>query len=370
MRILYIIHSLNIGGGETLVTNNIIHLKRCGEEIALMQLSDCDTFLNRRLRENDIPVYTVFDDAEPHSFFGKAWRVLKRKALLVRNMNKVICEYHPDIVHFHTNIMEMAKFDLDYNRCFFSFHTTVSRSIAYPGKAFRNALMASCKKGLTVVALSEKMSREIACELGEVKTVVLPNGIDVRSIRNGAVDRKCFCDEFNIPQNSFILGHVGRYHPVKNHEKVLRIFREVKRRRPEACLVLIGGADSHRQKLIDEQIEEYQLTDSVIQLGERKDAPEIMAAFDCMILPSITEGFPLVFGECQVHGVRCVATDAVPDEVLVNDNAFKLSIAESDSIWADYVLGTFVEKRGRNIKELDISKSVEKCLRTYAEVLG
>lgn len=370
MRILYIIHSLNIGGAETLVTNNVIQLKQCGEEIALIQLDDCDSFLNKRLQENDIPVYTVFDNTVPHSFFGKVWSILKRKATLVRNINKIICEYHPDIIHFHTNMLEMARLDLNYNQCFFSFHTEVSRSIVYPSKAFKNSLMMSCEKGLTVVALSEKMRRDIERELGQIKTIVIPNGIDVRGIRNGAVTKNCFCDEFNIPPNSFILGHVGRYHPVKNHEKVISIFKEVKCRCSEAYLVLIGDADSHRQKVIDEQIEEYQLTDYVIQLGERQDAQELMAAFDCMILPSFTEGFPLVLGECQAHGVRCIATDAVPDEVLVNDNAFKLSIAESDSTWADYVLGTFLEKKGRNIMELDVSESVKKCLKNYEEVMG
>lgn len=369
MKILYIIHSLNIGGAETLVTNNIIHLKRCGEEIALMQLDDCGSFLNKRLQENDIPVYTVFENSASRNVLEKVWSVLKRKAMLVRKMNKIIREYHPDVVHFHTNITEMAKLDLNYDKCFFSFHTTVSRSIAYPNKAFRNTLLMSCKKGLTVVALSEKMRRDIEYELGKVKTVVITNGIDVQRIRNGAVTKKCFCDKFDIPQNSFILGHVGRYHPVKNHEKVIDIFKEVKRRCAGAYLVLIGGADSHRQKIINDRIEKYQLTDCVIQLGERRDAQELMAALDCLILPSITEGFPLVLGECQAHGVRCVATDAVPDEVLVNDNAFKLSIDELDSTWADYVLGDFLEEKERDVMELDVSESVEKCLRNYEVVM-
>lgn len=369
MRILYVIHSLNIGGAETIVTNYMIQLKQCGQDVALVQLDDCASFLNDQLKENDIPIFTVFPWRQPENFVGKVRNVMKRKRTLVRNLNKIIDDFQPDVIHFHTNLSEMGKLNLDYNRCFFSFHTTISRSLKHSGKAFKKALKKSCEKGLTTVALSEEMGRDIEKELGKTKTVIIPNGIAIAEIRAHAIDRCAFCNQLGIPQDSFVLGHVGRYHPVKNHEKVIDIFREVKKRREDAYLVLIGGADTRRQKEIDERVAGYGLTDSVIQLGERADAQSLMAVFDCMILPSHTEGFPLVIAECQAHGVRCIATGAVPDEVIVNDNAFKLSVEEPETVWAEYVLGDFAEEKGKDIMDLDISRSVDKCLRAYKEAM-
>lgn len=369
MRILYIIHSLNVGGSETLVTNYLIRLKQRGEDVALIQFDDGASFLNDCLKKNGIPIFTVFPKQRSTNYVGKVWNALNRKMTLIWKINEIIHDYYPDIIHFHTNLTRMDKLDVNYNRCFFSFHTTVSRSIGYPSKLFRKSLVATCKKGLTTVALSKSMKMDIETELGNVKNVIVPNGINIEDIRSHAVSRTDFCRQFSISEKSFILGHVGRYHPVKNHEKVIDIFREVKKRQENAYLVLIGGADTRRQREIDERIEKYHLTDSVIQLGERKDAQGLMASFDCMVLPSLTEGFSLVIAECQAHGVRCIATDVVPDEVIVNDNAFKLSIEKSDAIWADYVLGDFVENRGKDIMDLDISRSIEKCLQAYEEAM-
>ena len=59
MKILYVIHSLTVGGAETIVTNYLIRLKEEGQDVVLIQMEDKKTFLNQQLSEAGIRVLTA-----------------------------------------------------------------------------------------------------------------------------------------------------------------------------------------------------------------------------------------------------------------------------------------------------------------------
>ena len=69
---------------------------------------------------------------------------------------------------------------------------------------------------------------------------VLYNGLDLtafRQVPNPDGVRR----EFNIPADSVLCVHIGRFDPAKNHGHLLAIFAQLLKRNPSAHLMLIGG---------------------------------------------------------------------------------------------------------------------------------
>ena len=79
------------------------------------------------------------------------------------------------------------------------------------------------------------------------------------------------------------------------------------------------------------------MADALVLAGERRDADAILAAMDCFLMTSHSEALPLVAIEAQVQGVKCVFSDAVPEDVACQD-CVRLSLASPDSAWAEAVL--------------------------------
>lgn len=368
MKILFVIHSLLVGGSETVVTEYLTEMKALGQDVALLQMYHSETYLYRKLVEQGIPVYTVCTCQGGNSLVGKCLRRIDRRLLLRTRMNRLLRKIQPDIIHFHTNLPYMHRLSVDFTRTVYSFHTRVKRSLqAVAG--FQKAFTEACRKGMRVVAISDTIRKETLEIVPECSVTTILNGIDIAGVRRQTMDKGALCRSLSIPEDAFLMGHVGRFHPVKNHEKLIDVFREVRKRRPDAHLLLVGDGDAQRTLELKNRVERSQLTDAVHFLGIRSDAKAIMSVLDCFVLPSHAEGFPLVLGEAQAHGVRCVATAAVPEEAFINENAFALDVAETDEKWAEYILGDFVQNHGRCLDSIDLKHTVQAHLDLYEKAL-
>ena len=51
--------------------------------------------------------------------------------------------------------------------------------------------------------------------------------------------------------NRFVVGHVGRFDPQKNHEGLLDIFKEILKKRPDAVLALVGSRGGQYENILE-----------------------------------------------------------------------------------------------------------------------
>lgn len=365
MKILFVIHNLQVGGAEILVTNYLLKLKEMGHEVCLVQLWNINSFLKNELIDNGIPIYTLSFNC-PINIINRIIRKILsvfKKNSYEKKLNNVISKLNPDVVHVHTGELLLDK--INFQNLFYTFHTDVDRTLKYAQPSFRISLENKINNGLKIIALSEKLKAQVLDSFQNAEVTAISNGIDINAIKAKKINREQFLNSINVPKDAFILGHVGRFHPVKNHEKIISVFSAVLKKNPNSYLLLIGGADKKRLKDLVRLCNEKNVVDKTLFLGERKDATEIMSAFDCFILPSLREGFSLVLCEAQAHNIRAVATTEVPDEVIINDNCFKLNIDESDEKWAEYILGDFTEAHNKTIESVDINLAVKKHIALY-----
>ena len=171
---------------------------------------------------------------------------------------------------------------------------------------------------------------------------IIPNGIDVDKFKYSQNIRDRIRKELGL-DNSFVIGHVGRFGIEKNHKKLISIFSEVKKDRKDAKLVLCG--DGEERNNIETKIKAYRLEDSVLLLGVINNVNEVLQAMDVMIMPSLFEGLPFALLEAQTAGLKCIVSDTISRESDLLGNTTFLKLTQDDKIWAKQVLSSESENR-------------------------
>jgi glycosyltransferase involved in cell wall biosynthesis len=124
-----------------------------------------------------------------------------------------------------------------------------------------------------------------------------------------------------------VIGTIATLSPQKDPILFARVAVEMAHRQPEVQFVLVGGAAPHHQHLLDEVhrvISDGGVADRVHLTGERRDVPEILGAFDIMLITSRFEGTATTVAEALACGIPVVASDvgAVRDVVIDGKTGF------------------------------------------------
>lgn len=186
------------------------------------------------------------------------------------------------------------------------------------------------------------------------KYFFIHNAIDVKKFSFSNIERKKMRKVLNINNDTFVIGHVGRFVPQKNHSFLIDIFNEVNKINSNSILLLIGQGPLVNE--IKEKVEKYSLTEKVFFLGQRRDLDKLYQIFDVFVLPSIYEGLPLVGVEAQASGLPCVFSSSITEEVKINDNVEYVSLERNPEEWAR----TIIKKSEDNIDRKQLNNNVLK----------
>lgn len=170
-------------------------------------------------------------------------------------------------------------------------------------------------------------------QIPKERIVIMKDAIEVEPFLFNPLVRREYRDRLEL-EDCFVIGHVGRFCYQKNQEFLVRVFAEVRRKRENARLLLVGAGETMSRVL--RLAEELGVDGSVLFLGRRGDVPQLMQAMDVFCLPSRFEGLGLVLIEAQSAGLKCFASSVVPDEAAITDNASFLPLEEPR--WVDAVL--------------------------------
>ena len=162
------------------------------------------------------------------------------------------------------------------------------------------------------VVLSEDGARYAREELKvpEKKLRVIPIGLDVAWLRTPSVPREQIREQLGLAAEDFVIGCVARFHPLKDHDTLLRAFKELRESKEgkQAKLLLVGkGQDGLRVRALTERLG---LLEHVVFTGFRRDLPELYSAMDAACYTSRREGLGNAAVEALSAGLPVVATSA------------------------------------------------------------
>lgn len=167
------------------------------------------------------------------------------------------------------------------------------------------------------------------------QVTIIPNAIDTKRFAYDKMARAQLRKELEIHENSYVIGHVGRFCHQKNHRFLLHVFKDFLLANPDAILLLIG--EGKTQKEIRMLADTLGIGQRVIFAGVRGDADKLYSAMDVFCLPSYYEGMPLVAWEAQCNGLPCLFSDQVTREAALRKDVKFLSL-ERPEAWLEALM--------------------------------
>lgn len=161
------------------------------------------------------------------------------------------------------------------------------------------------------------------------RVIVMPNAIETEKYAYDPDARVQLRDELQIPQEAFVVGHVGRFMHQKNHRFLLEMFAQLLPQRPEAWLLLVGEGEMQRE--MERLARQLSIRERVVFTGARQDVNKLYSVMDVFCLPSYYEGMPLVAWEAQANGLPCLFADTVSKEASFEqlETVYRLALKET-----------------------------------------
>ncbi len=323
MRILHIIHTLNRGGMESRIMDlyrNLDHYKYqydfyIGSGNKGMYDEEVKGLGGRIYYANGKQRYNVPD-------FNAFYRFLKD-----HSEYKVVYAYN----QWAGSYLKQAK------KCGVPYRIANART-SVQTKSLKNAIKSLAKLNANKYATYRfAVSRKAAKWLfgSNTKDVIIwPNAIDTKKMAFIPDVRESVRKELGLNGELSVI-HVGNIRFEKNHTFLLSVFAEIKKRKTDAKLILIGGGDFSTLK---DKIKELKIEESVYYLGVRADVERLLQAGDVLVFPSLYEGFPGAVLEAEASGLNCVISDSITDEVMLSDHIVMMSLKKDARSWADKAL--------------------------------
>lgn len=203
------------------------------------------------------------------------------------------------------------------------------------------------------------------------KALMVSNGIDCENYAFNATVRTEVRKEFGIGPDDFVIGHVGRFIPLKNQGFLVDVLGAIITIIPNAKLILVGEGETMND--VQAKVTSMGLNNSVIFTGVRPDVARLMQAMDIFVMPSWFEGLPVSLVEAQAAGLPVVASDTISRDADLTKTILFKSIKSSSEDWGQCIV-TWKERIGRpdnidNLKKagFDSKTTVKLLIDIYTE---
>ena len=302
MRILMIIDGLPGGGAEKVVLTLCEGMQRMGHQISLFSL--------RNVCQYSLPEGIDFQVVESPG--RSPWRKLTELSRRAAGLDRAIAaseqqggSYDLVFSHLHKTDRIVARCkNLDPNKVWFCIHGILSTSYLGHRKGIDRWLklrkIAHVYQGKNIVAVSQAVADDLQTQLSisPSRIAVINNPFDIKHLLSQAAE------PFLLAEESYIV-HVGRFHPGKRHDRLLKAYAKSK---VEAKLVLVGSGDEQRLAAVKELAEKLGIVDRVIFAGFQANPYPLIKHARMLVLSSDSEGFGNVLVEALLCGTPVVST--------------------------------------------------------------
>ena len=370
-KIMQVLPALNIGGAEALVKEYLLAFNPdlCDAQLFVLN-GRVHSFLEEQLEKKGCKVVYLSELYTVPAFLPSPIRRVWVAFAWRRALRKHIKKANPDVIHCHLSVAHKlveAMSLLQKKKMFYTVHNDPDKywgdGNGQKEKQAVEQLIHQC--GMRIVALHQEAVPKIRSYFRDVDTVyVLNNAVAFDRYRTpvkGGAEKRA---ELQIPQNAFVVGHIGRFFYQKNHPFLIEIFEQILKKNADAHLLLVGDGPSRGE--IEEMVRQKSISHAVTFAGNRSDVNELLSTFNVFVFPSKWEGFPITLIEAQAAGVKCLVSDALVRDVFLTNLLEALPLAAGAEAWAEKVLTlpeTPYEEYG--LEEYNIKTVVQKLLALY-----
>ncbi len=364
MKILHIITGLNRGGAEVMLYKIIKHSPNPSAHYVVSLLPE--GYFGQKIRDLGCDVWSLNMTKNPFSF--SPFRFFK-----------IIKDIQPNVIQcwmFHANIVgglfgritgvknivwgihhSISKFDRKISRI-------INKICALMSYKFCKTVVCCGLRPLEVCKDSGYDSSKLKC---------IYNGFELKDFFFNEQARISVRKELGLSDDAFVIVHMARYHILKNHTGLLRIFAKLQKKAPNSYLLLVGD-DVVGNNSIESLIDKLGLRANIFTLGFRPDTCNLFSAADVSVLPSLSEGFPNVVGESMLCETPCITTNVGDCSTIIGHKDWSFELSDEDG----FALKLFefskmskseMKKCGEKCRKYILDNfDIEKIYHQYAEI--
>jgi glycosyltransferase involved in cell wall biosynthesis len=225
------------------------------------------------------------------------------------------------------------------------------------------------------IVVSDSLRRMLIDQRGlpPWKVVRIYNGIETDRYRQDPEERKRVRAEFEVADNTLLIGAIGRLVWQKGFEYLIKAAPEIVRTFPNAKIVIVGeGPLLLKLRALSESLG---VTNQVVFTGFRSDVRPILSAMDILAIPSLLEGFPMVTLEGMAMGKPIIATaiDGIAEQIENGQSGILVTPGDEAALTSAVIQilnnREFAQNLGSNaIRTLEKKFSVDRMIRNTSEV--
>lgn len=357
-RVLHIISSMCDGGAQRVVYDYMQRKKQLdGYELVFLSLSPpTESTYDFNIRNHNYQ-FSYLNYKKSNCKIVLLRRMLN---FLRRNMAiyKFVSNCHPDIIHTHITAIFQDLLILFILFRGIKVHTMHSDPYRFSNLATMLSKFVFHWLNVHPIAVSEGQKKKAIERYGLSDCDLLRNSVDIKFIQESVrdLDKTALRKKYNLPENAVLIGSVGRLHPLKNFDGLLKIFVEYKKKNENSCLV-IAGEGQEKQHLLS-LASSLGVAESVFLIGNisLNEIYTFYKALDIFVMTSRTEAAPMVFLEAQAVGVRCVVANSVDKDMVFMSNVICMPPDASINDWCNaFDNKNYVNSNVRDSREFDLN---------------
>lgn len=236
---------------------------------------------------------------------------------------------------------------------------------SFPSWSGHNKIMCAYTRIAKRILLKHATAR-VACS--DIAGGTLFEGHSFQNILN-CVDIEYYQSVKPQAHNGINLLQIGYFCKLKNQLFSIQLLHQMRRFHVDARLSFVGyPTDLTYLEEMKELIQQYDLSNFVIFWEKDSDKHQIFATSDYCLLPSETEGLPLVALESQAAGVPCLMSDHICEDANVGAGFF-LPYNDVDAWYQAIIEGLHPnhEELSKNLQKVSNEVYLEKIRTLYTE---
>lgn len=320
----------------------------------------------------------VVNEEEINKFGGRVIIIPSIKKFFKFNkcLKKNFKENNYDIVHSNMNTLNVFSLRIA-KKCGIKIRISHSHSTSHRKEFIRHVLKQLLRPFSKVYATHYIGCSTLAGKwlfgkkaFNNGKVEIISNAINLSQFAFDEKPRLDIRKQLGIPNNSKVVGHIGRFCKQKNQEYLVNVFSELHKINSNVFLLMIGSGED---KDCIESIVKNKNLSNVIFTGPVSNPSDYYNAMDCFALTSIYEGLPVVGVEAQANRLKCFFSMNVTKECLLLDETERLPLKIEPSVWAEHINNFFktqvLRVDGKLDDKYDINVMSNKLLKLYERYL-
>ena len=340
IKVLESIRQGQIGGGESHLLSLVENLDR--EKFEPVVLSFTDGPLIDSLKQMGVESHVIHTERPFH--FSK-WKSVKN----------FLEEQQVDIVHAHgtranSNILWAARslgIPVIYTVHGWSFHPDQKpwvRSIRIMSEKY---LTSKTDLNISVSSSNQQTGKHF---IKSFDSVVVNNGIDQKKF-DPAKKYRDIRAELGIAPDDILILFIARFTAHKQPLTLIKAFENALSSASISNMHLLMVGDGDQKPQAKELIRKLGLNNKVTLESFRKDVPDVLAAADIFVLPSLWEGLPIGLLEAMAMGKAVIASnvDGTREVIKNNENGLLIETDHLVENLTDALLALSRDKIKRNL---------------------